>query len=346
MTNDSSTDTNQLSQTSTFPDPVLTYSINDDVLMVHQINDQWERSIGAIEPGTLLDECLPDRLLKVIDTDRIIADDSIETTITWDQNEKTEREFLLRMTPPTEPSETGYLILTDISDPLHELRDLRAQRDRLEEFASILSHNLRNPLDVAKARITAAQETRADIHFEKAEESLDRMEEIITNVLVLARQGRIIDEIEPVELETVVRDAWTGIAAESAELHVDGSLPTIEADATRLQELFENLFRNAIEHSGKDVTVEVGTFKLTSPTSEPEAGTSSSSGFYVADDGPGIPLENRQQIFELGYSTGASTGLGLPIVERIANAHGWDVRVTTSDSGGARIECTDITWSD
>lgn len=342
MTNNSSTDTNQLSKAPAFPDPVLTYSIIDDMLIVRQVNDQWECLIGAIEPGTPLNESLPDRLSEAINTDRMMADDSIETTIEWNQKEGNEKEFLVRITPPTGPSETGYMILTNISDHLHELQDLRAQRDRLEEFASILSHNLRNPLDVAKARITAAQETGEDVHFEKAKEALDRMEEIITNVLVLARQGRVIDETEPVELETIIRDAWNSIAVESAELLVEGPLPTIESDTTRLQELFENLFRNAIEHSDEDVTVEVGMFNSTPIHSEEGHETSSSIGFYVADNGPGIPIEDRNQVFELGYSTETSTGLGLSIVQRIADAHGWDIRVTASDAGGTRIECTGI----
>jgi len=62
-------------------------------------------------------------------------------------------------------------------------------------------------------------------------------------------------------------------------------------------------------------------------------------GFYVADDGPGIPEADREKVFESGYSTdGDGTGLGLAIVRRIAQAHGWDVTLTTSESGGARFE--------
>jgi signal transduction histidine kinase len=62
-------------------------------------------------------------------------------------------------------------------------------------------------------------------------------------------------------------------------------------------------------------------------------------GVYVADDGPGIPPEEREDVFEAGYSTsGSGTGFGLSIVEQVAEAHDWTVRVTESASGGARFE--------
>jgi signal transduction histidine kinase len=66
-------------------------------------------------------------------------------------------------------------------------------------------------------------------------------------------------------------------------------------------------------------------------------------GFYVADDGPGIPADERETVFESGYSTAADgTGFGLSIVEEIASAHGWAVRVTDSAEGGARFEVAGV----
>jgi signal transduction histidine kinase len=66
-------------------------------------------------------------------------------------------------------------------------------------------------------------------------------------------------------------------------------------------------------------------------------------GFYVADDGPGIPPDERDDIFDAGYSTSVEgTGFGLNIVQRIADAHDWSVDVTESQSGGARFEITGV----
>jgi signal transduction histidine kinase len=102
----------------------------------------------------------------------------------------------------------------------------------------------------------------------------------------------------------------------------------ISADEDRLTELFENLFRNAVEHGGSEVTVTVGPMN---------------GGFYVADDGPGIAEERREAVFDHGVSSSDDgSGYGLSIVRTIAHAHGWDVIVSEADAGGARFEFTGI----
>jgi signal transduction histidine kinase len=114
----------------------------------------------------------------------------------------------------------------------------------------------------------------------------------------------------------------------NAVLVVDDDL-TFAVDPDRLQQLFENLFRNAIEHGGDDVTIRVGAIE--------------NNGFYVEDDGPGIPEEKREDVFDSGFTTNRDgTGFGLAIVKEIVEAHGWTVSVADSDEGGARFEVTDI----
>ena len=111
----------------------------------------------------------------------------------------------------------------------------------------------------------------------------------------------------------------------TAELRLAEDL-TFTADETRLQRLFENLFRNALDHGGPDVTVTVGVL--------PDR-----SGFYVSDDGPGIPEDERESVLEPGYTTHEEgTGFGLAIVSEVVTAHGWEIQVTESDAGGARFE--------
>jgi signal transduction histidine kinase len=103
---------------------------------------------------------------------------------------------------------------------------------------------------------------------------------------------------------------------------------SIRADVSRLKQVFENLIRNATEHGGPDVTVTVGELD---------------DGFYLEDDGPGIPDEERSRILETGYSTAeAGTGFGLSIVDQIVDAHGWQLRITESEAGGARFEIIDV----
>jgi PAS domain S-box-containing protein len=210
---------------------------------------------------------------------------------------------------------------------------LERQNERLEQFAGVVSHDLRNPLNVAMARLDLLSEESDSKHIEAIDRALDRIDRIAEDVLWLARQGRDIGELEPVDLDGTVRDAWT-IAADTSdgsELVVDASdgLGWIEADGDRLSQLLENLLRNAVEHGGKPVTVAVGRLD---------------TGFYVEDDGAGIPPEERDTVFEAGYSTAKQgTGFGLSIVEQIAEAHGWEVDVTGGSEGGARFEITGVT---
>jgi signal transduction histidine kinase len=128
-----------------------------------------------------------------------------------------------------------------------------------------------------------------------------------------------------VELPAVAEGCWNSVATDQATLEVE-QLPVITADRSQVKQLFENLYRNAVEHGGTDVTVSVGAMD---------------DGFYVADTGPGIPESEREAVFEAGYSTNQEgTGFGLRIVEEVADAHGWEVAVTESTQGGARFEMT------
>jgi signal transduction histidine kinase len=97
--------------------------------------------------------------------------------------------------------------------------------------------------------------------------------------------------------------------------------------------VFENLFRNAIEHGGTDVTVRIGRL--------------AGDGIYVEDTGPGIPEADREAVFEPGHTSATGgTGFGLTIVKRIAEAHGWEVEIVAGTNGGARFEFTGINIHD
>ena len=231
------------------------------------------------------------------------------------------RHYALRQ---VDTDDGGYLLLTDVSATIERRRTLEAENDRLEGFARTVSHDLRNPLEVAQSRLMAARETGDDIHFEKAEAAHTRIKELVEDVLSLARSGRTISGTDSVDLTAVVTDAWASVDAESARLLMEDALGTVTADRERLRTLFENLFRNSIEHVGADVTISVA---------------STDAGFVVADDGPGIPPDRRDEVFEAGVSTGnGTTGLGLSIVNEIAVAHGWTVSLTDSPDGGAQFE--------
>ena len=206
---------------------------------------------------------------------------------------------------------------------------LREQNEKLQRFASIVSHDLRNPLNVLEGSLELAEESGDPADFERCRRSVERMHTLIEDLLSLARAGTMIDETEAVRLASSVEECWKGVEATEATLETAFETEAvIEADRSRLKQLFENLFRNAVEHAGEDSTVTVGAL---------------AEGFYVEDDGPGIPEEDRADVFEGGYSTlEDGTGFGLAIVEEIVDAHGWTIRLGESDSGGARFEITGV----
>ncbi|RQH02501.1 histidine kinase [Natrarchaeobius oligotrophus] len=203
---------------------------------------------------------------------------------------------------------------------------LETQNERLDEFASIVSHDLRNPLTIAQGNLELAAEECNSNALEEIELAHRRMETLITDLLQLARAGKTIDETDRVSLQSAATRAWQMVAADEATLAIEPSSVELEADERRLNQLLENVFRNAIDHGGPAVTVRVTAL-------EGEAG------FAVEDDGPGIPPADRDRVFDSGYTTRENgTGLGLVTVQRIAEAHGWSVDVTDGEDGGARFE--------
>jgi signal transduction histidine kinase len=206
---------------------------------------------------------------------------------------------------------------------------LQEQNEKLEQFASVVSHDLRNPLQVLEASLPLAEEAGDPDNFERCYRAIERMQTLIGDLLSLARSGRMIDETEPVLLASLVKECWQGVDVANGMLQLDVE-PTIEiqADGSRLRQLFENLIRNAFDHGSEDTTVTVGT---------PE------NGFYVEDDGPGIPEDDREKAFETGYSMlSDGTGFGLAIVNEIVEAHRWEIELITSETDGARFEITGV----
>lgn len=208
----------------------------------------------------------------------------------------------------------------------------------VDRLASVISHDLRNPLDVAAAHLQAARETGDPEHFEQLAAAHDRMERIIQDVLTLARGEDAVTSVAGIDLGAVAADAWATVDTETASLSVADDLPTLAADRDRLQRLFENLFRNSVEHGSTSTRSQ-----STDDTNETLTVTvgRDGNGFFVADDGAGIPVADREQVFESGYvrdDSGHTTGLGLTIVEEIAEAHEWEISLTDSDAGGARFE--------
>ncbi len=249
----------------------------------------------------------------------------------------------------TEDVELAELLVSHTASVVKQLEReevLRRQNDRLDAFASIVSHDLRNPLNVAEGRLELARESCDNEHLDDIAVALDRMDALIDDVLTLSRQGEAVRDPEPVSLSELCRESWENVATGGATLILDLDR-RIWADRSRLQALLENLFRNSVEHGStnpasqtrQDPAHKDGDLTVTGGTLE------DGTGFYVEDDGTGIPEAERESVFESGYSTvPAGTGLGLAIVSDIVAAHGWNRTVATGADGGARFEIFGVEW--
>ncbi|SEV98100.1 GAF domain-containing sensor histidine kinase [Halobacterium jilantaiense] len=218
-----------------------------------------------------------------------------------------------------------------------EREQLARQADRLEEFAGVVAHDLRNPLNVASGHLdlAATQIAAGDSGAEAvadAQSAVDRMAELVEDVRSLASEGAVVGNPETVSLREVAEEAASTALPETATLTVETDAGEyLSADPERLRTVFENFFRNSREHGGDDIAVTVTSV-------DPQAG-GGDAGFSVVDDGPGFGDIETAQVFEQGYTTRPEgTGYGLSIVEAIVDAHGWTVSAADAEGGGARFD--------
>jgi PAS domain S-box-containing protein len=318
----------------TLPNPALHASIEDGDPVVETVNqaflDTFDCEAEAVVGEPLDEYVLPDD--RVDETERLERqmrnEDLLRTEVcheTTDGRRSFQLSLRTRDTGSGDPE--GYVVFTDITERTEYEQELEAQNERLDEFASIVSHDLRNPLTVVKSRLELARDECESEHLGRAADAVDRSQALIDDLLTLARRKDEVTETEPLALGDLAERSWQTVETTAATLDTD-TTQVIQADHSQVQQLFENLYRNAVEHGGPGVTVHVSDLP---------------DGFYVADTGPGIAADDREAVFEAGYSTAETgTGFGLRIVEQVADAHGWEVTATESQQGGARFEVTGV----
>jgi len=309
---------------SVHPDPVIEYAKGEGGVGVRRVNPAFEATFGDDGTAVALDDTLADEADLEAVADAVVAGSELDRDVDCATVDGT-RRYRVRNVPD---GDEGFLIYTDVSERVDRIRELEADNEQLESFASVVAHDLRNPISIAERYLDRAREGGDAEDFDRVADSLERMRTLIDDVLGLAREGEAIDETERVTLESVVEPAWETVETDGATLELGDGTTTLKTDPSRLRQSVENLFRNAIEHGGPGVSVRVGTLD---------------DGFYVEDDGPGIPDDERADVFEPGVTSSTEgTGLGLAIVERVAEAHGWEITATEGTDGGARFAVTGI----
>lgn len=288
--------------------------------------------------------------------ERAMADGGSRFEFRTRETERTDERWLERWSKPIEsgPYAGGRVVHhKDVTErKRHETRldqrrrELRHQTERLEEFADVLRNDVQRSLGTAQrsASLLWANSDADEDAVEEIDRTLDRIETVVDDVLTLSSEGRLVEDASPVDLSTVAREAW----GDDITLQTDATL-RIDADATvvaeeaRLKRLFDVLFRNAVEHgstSNRPPDDDAVEHAESAPTVEVGR---LSDGFYVADDGPGISEETREAAFESAVATdGEGPLFDLSVVRQIALGHGWEISVTESSTGGARIEFENV----
>jgi len=212
----------------------------------------------------------------------------------------------------------------DITERKLAERKAAARTKQIEALVHALAHDIRNPVQVIDGYTEVIADDLDDTEgLDRIRQAAARITEVTEATLAFSQTGEL-SSVEPLPLQTLAVDAWEHVSTPDASLTVEGPT-TIHGDRRLLLQLFEHLFRNSVEHVGPACTVRVGP---------------ADNGFYVADNGPGIPAAIREKALQADFSTQGTGGLGLPIVQAIVEAHGGNLKITDAANGGARFEIT------
>lgn len=243
-----------------------------------------------------------------------------------------------------DPGGQGYEVRVLADAFNHMLDRLTDAFDGQRAFVADASHELRTPLTVIRGQleVLAAQsepsgsEVRRVEHLVHAE--IARIGRLVDDLLLLAKTEQTQSlQIESIDLPVFVGEIWDGMSLVADRRFDLGPVPagTLRADPDRLAQALRNLAGNAIEHTA----VDHGLVRM-----HVDALTATRVRFSVEDDGPGIPEDQRERVFDRFYRTDSGrdrasggTGLGLAIVRAIAEAHGGQVAAGRSPERGARI---------
>ena len=218
--------------------------------------------------------------------------------------------------------------------------ELRRSNDELESFASVVSHDLQEPLRVVAGYLQIVESRNADRlddssreYITRAVEGATRMQDLIKDLLELARAGsRAVtpQRFDLAELvETVCSELGPAIEESGARIEL-GSLPHVTADRSQVQQLLQNLLANAIKfRKGPGPSISVRSEEV------PREWI-----LIVEDDGIGIDEKHAERIFEVfsrlhSRKEFPGTGIGLAICRRIAERHGGRIWVESSPGAGS-----------
>ncbi|MFW9994705.1 MAG: PAS domain S-box protein [Candidatus Odinarchaeota archaeon] len=218
-------------------------------------------------------------------------------------------------------TQSGYRIgniTTDITEKKLAEDLLKRQKEELSNFARFMVHDIKNCLFTIDAYIQLLKDGHDKSSIEKILKQIEYLNVLLRRSLDLAEAGRTIEKIDRVDLNNLI-EVIADITIPSTIKFSHDALPEVVCDNDKLHQVMKNLFENAVKHgSPKNIEVKV---------------EESVNGFnlLIINDGKMIPPEIQKQIFDRGYPTAAgSTGLGLTIVKKVIEAHGWEINLKST----------------
>jgi two-component system phosphate regulon sensor histidine kinase PhoR len=226
----------------------------------------------------------------------------------------------------------------------HDLTRLRQLERTREEFVANVSHELRTPLSLIKGYVETLLDgarNNPDVaeHFLRIiARNAERLDLLIQDLLTISalESGRVQLNLQPVGLRAITEKVFVDLRtrAGSRNVQLKNELPDLiaNADESRLEQVLANLVDNAIKYGRQNGSVIVGGKSLDGDKVE----------IFVQDDGPGIPAESLDRVFERFYRVDKArsreqggTGLGLSIVKHIVQNHGGEVWAKSEQGKGA-----------
>ena len=313
------------------PHPLVVHTTDGEII---EVNEAASRFIGYQEE-TLLGKHLADILVRdrtdkfQTRTQSVASDEEIyETRCQTKDGEEIPIEVAATRIEYF-GTEAILSVARDLTEYKAYERTLEETNARLEEFAAVVSEDLRNPLTVARGWIEMAQEQTALESLDRVEESLDRIDQVIDYTLTLARKGEGLGTLSEIELSELLSQCWHSVETNGATLETEVDL-TIRGDLGRVGHLFETVFENCATIGDSAVRITVGELDYR-------------DGFYIAHDGPEVPpvghgVPNRSA----HIGAGDTVDCDIMIVKRIAQAHGWRFRLTAPETGGVAFEFSNV----
>jgi signal transduction histidine kinase len=290
------------------PSPVLVVDDHDRVV---DHNDAAAAVFPSLATGRRLDEVVP-------------ADETSAGVLTL-PTPTGSRHFVSRSTPVEVAGRTvgRTLLLTDVTELEAARRELDRQNDQLDEFAAAVTHELRNPLNVALGHAARARAGCADEEVRAALDAVrsanERMVGIVDDLQTMTRFGKSVPERTEQSLADLVETAWETVDAPTADLSVRTD-DTVAADRPRFREMCRRTFAFCLDRGASSVAV-----------------VSTPSGFRVEADAPPVDPAVAERLFAYGEQTDAADPMGLALVETLAAAQGWTVRIDP-DAPTLRLE--------